>query len=47
MTYPKKFYLIVDKWGNIIDYRDENWKPSDVSPYKVIFWTGVIFTEIS
>lgn len=46
MIHPKQFYLIVDRFGNIIDYRPITWKPSDVSPYKVIHWTGIVFVEI-
>ena len=42
---PRKFYLIVDNWGNVIDYRDERWKPSDVSPYTVLYWTGTVFVK--
>lgn len=42
---PRQFYLIVDKWGDIIAYRDFSWSPSDVSPYKVLHWTGVMFVE--
>lgn len=42
---PKQFYLIVDKWGNIIDYRDFDWQPRDVTPYKVFHWTGCTFVE--
>lgn len=42
---PRQFYLIVDRWGNIIDYRDFSWKPRDVSPYLVLHWTGVTFVE--
>lgn len=47
MIHPKQFYLIVDKFGNIVEYRDISWKPADVSPYKVLHWTGVIFVEYS
>ncbi len=46
MINPKQFYLIVDKWGNIIAYRDFDWKPSDCSPYKVFQWTGITFIEV-
>lgn len=45
MSPKQPFYLIVDKWGNIIDYRGPEWKPSDVSPYKVFKWTGYTFIE--
>lgn len=43
--HPRQFYLIVDVFGNIIEYRDINWKPTDVSPYKVFHWTGITFVE--
>lgn len=42
---PTQFYLIVNKHGDIIDYRDKSWMPRDVSPYKVLHWTGVMFVE--
>jgi hypothetical protein len=45
MTSPRPFYLIIDRFGNIIDFRDGDWKPSDVSPYKVVRWTGSMFVE--
>jgi len=45
MINPKQFYLIVDRFGNIVDFRDGTWKPSDVSPYKVLHWTGIVFVE--
>lgn len=43
--HPKQFYLIVDVFGNIIDYRDLNWTPCDCSPYKIFHWTGITFVE--
>ena len=42
---PKQFYLVVDKWGNIIAFRDGDWKPCDVSPYILIHWTGILFRK--
>jgi len=42
---PKQFYVIVDRFGNIIDFRDGSWRPSDVSPYKVWHWTGAMMLE--
>lgn len=42
---PKQFYLIVDNHGNIIAFRDFSWKPGDVSPYKVLHWTGITFVD--
>lgn len=45
MPPKQKFFLIVDVFGNIIDYRDYNWKPADCSPYKVFYWTGTSFME--
>lgn len=45
MTNPAQFYLIIDRFGNIVAFRDRDWKPSDVSPYKVLHWTGVRFVE--
>ena len=42
---PTQFYLIVDKWGTIIAFRDSSWKPSDVTPYMVLHWTGVTFVK--
>jgi len=45
MVHPRKFFLIVNRFGDIIEYRDEHWKPADVSPYTVLFWTGVTFVE--
>jgi len=45
MVHPRQFYLIVDRFGNIVEYRDISWKPADVSPYIVLHWTGVVFVE--
>ena len=45
MNNPRQFYLIVDKFGNIIQFRDYSWKPADCSPYLVLHWTGITFVE--
>lgn len=42
---PRQFYLIVNKFGDIIAFRDFSWKPGDVSPYIVLQWTGITFVE--
>lgn len=46
MVHPKQFYIIVDRNGNIVAFRDGSWKPTDVSPYTLLHWTGMIFAEI-
>lgn len=42
---PKQFYVIINKHGDIIDFRDNTWKPRDVAPYIVMCWTGISFVE--
>lgn len=42
---PTQFYLIVNRFGEIVDFRDFSWNPRDVSPYIVLHWTGTVFVE--